>query len=122
MTFTSCNFCSVLNIKICVIFFFYCSQCVLKHVWKWPFNAFALDTATGGKWKLFLIIQLLSTIRTHNNILIVFMVYFTSLKRNPLQKSVNFFSLRCMTLCPVIACSDRACTRIDFELLRMIQP
>ncbi|XP_003240958.1 cAMP-specific 3',5'-cyclic phosphodiesterase 4A isoform X7 [Acyrthosiphon pisum] len=24
-------------------------QCVLKHVWKWPFNAFALDTATGGR-------------------------------------------------------------------------
>lgn len=26
-------------------------QCVLKHVWKWPFNAFALDTATGGEYK-----------------------------------------------------------------------
>ncbi|XP_050522194.1 cAMP-specific 3',5'-cyclic phosphodiesterase 4A-like isoform X3 [Daktulosphaira vitifoliae] len=24
-------------------------RCVLKHVWKWPFNAFALDTATGGR-------------------------------------------------------------------------
>ncbi|XP_050432949.1 high affinity cAMP-specific 3',5'-cyclic phosphodiesterase 7A-like isoform X2 [Adelges cooleyi] len=24
-------------------------RCVLRHVWKWPFNAFALDTATGGR-------------------------------------------------------------------------
>jgi hypothetical protein len=24
-------------------------QCVLDRVWQWPFNAFTLDTVTGGK-------------------------------------------------------------------------
>lgn len=26
-----------------------CLQCVLDRVWQWPFNAFTLDNATGGK-------------------------------------------------------------------------
>jgi hypothetical protein len=26
-----------------------CLQCVLDRVWQWPFNAFTLDTVTGGK-------------------------------------------------------------------------
>jgi hypothetical protein len=41
----------VMFIAVISVAKFYCFslQCVLDRVWQWPFNAFTLDTVTGGK-------------------------------------------------------------------------